>query len=83
MGFRAVLIVSSVARGLMPDSTDVVEVVKQGVSGARPQVVLTSILRPLASFPLQLHALVCAGLRLQRRVLVPTTMSVQANRSAD
>jgi hypothetical protein len=66
--------------GLLPDHTDVVEVMKQSVSGARPQVVLTSILGPLASFPLQLHALVYAGVRFQRRILVPTTMSVQEGR---
>jgi hypothetical protein len=69
MGYGAVLIMWS-------DLTDVVEVMQQGISGARSQVVLAGVLRTLSSFPLQLHALLCAGVRFQRCVLISTAMSV-------
>jgi hypothetical protein len=60
----------------MLDHTDIVEMVEQGVSGTRPEIVLTSILSTFPRLPLQLQPLVHAGVRFQRRVLITTTMSV-------
>jgi hypothetical protein len=65
----------------MLDHTDVVEMVEQGVSGTRPQVVLTSVLSAFPRLPFQLQPFVHAGVRFQRRVLIPTTMSVWTIRS--
>jgi hypothetical protein len=62
--------------GFVPELTDVIEVVQQGVSATRPQVMLTGILSTLPGFPLHLQALVHTGISSQRRVLVPPAMSV-------
>jgi len=59
----------------MSELTDVIEVVQQGVSGTRSEVMLTGILSTLPGLPLQLQALVHSGISFQRRVLVPPAMS--------
>jgi len=59
----------------MSELTDVIEVVQQGVSGTRSEVMLTGILSTLPGLPLQLQALVHNGISFQRSVLVPPAMS--------